>query len=83
MKWRHLVLLLVGLGWSNWGFLYRPFPLARGTRLPQSPRTGKKVSPNESVLQHHFATSNLLKNFRVWDRCVIARLCDSPEYLSE
>ena len=59
------------------------FPLARRTRLAQSPRTGKKVSPNESVLQHHFATSNLLKNFRVWDRCVIARLCDSPEYLSE
>ena len=27
MKWRHLVLLLVGLGWSGWGFLYRPFPL--------------------------------------------------------
>ena len=27
MKWRHSVLLFVGLGWSAWGFLYRPFPL--------------------------------------------------------
>ena len=68
------VILFCGGGWfAVWSFVRRPFPafpLARGTRLAQSPRTGKKVSPNESVLQHHFATSNLLKNFRVWDRCV-------------
>ena len=67
-------ILFFGGGWfAVWSFVRLPlpaFPLARGTRLPQSPRTGKKVSPNESVLQHHFATSNLLKNFRVWDRCV-------------
>ena len=27
MKWRHLVLLFVGLCWADWCFLYRPFPL--------------------------------------------------------
>ena len=27
MKWRHPILLFVGLGGSAWGFLYRPFPL--------------------------------------------------------
>ena len=53
MKWRHPVLLLVGLGWSEWGFLYRPFPLLEENGWLNPPRTGKKVSPNESVLQHH------------------------------
>ena len=27
MKWRHLILFLVGLIYAAWGFLYRPFPL--------------------------------------------------------
>ena len=27
MKWRHPILIFVGLCWSAWGFLYRPFPL--------------------------------------------------------
>ena len=27
MKWRHLILFLVGLLYAAWGFLYRPFPL--------------------------------------------------------
>ena len=27
MKWRHPILLFVGLAWSDWCFLYRPFPL--------------------------------------------------------
>ena len=26
MKWRHLILFLVGLLYAAWGFLYRPFP---------------------------------------------------------
>ena len=27
MKWRHPILLFVGLAWADWCFLYRPFPL--------------------------------------------------------
>ena len=52
------ILFFGGVWFAVWSFVRRPFPafpLARGTRLAQS---------------HHFATSNLLKNFRVWDRCV-------------
>ena len=27
MKWRHPILLFMGLAWADWRFLYRPFPL--------------------------------------------------------
>ena len=37
MKWRHLVLLLIGLCWSTWGFIYRPFPLLEENGLLDLP----------------------------------------------
>ena len=27
MKWRHVILLLAGLGFACWAFVHRPFPL--------------------------------------------------------
>ena len=27
MKWRYPILIFAGMGYSAWGFLYRPFPM--------------------------------------------------------
>ena len=56
-----------------------PFPCSENT-AGSIPPDRKKVSPNESVLQHHSATSNPLKTCRVWDCCVTVHLCNPITY---